>query len=121
MLAAVEAVHAVQEAKKRLSPELQGKGLFSSMTLWHYKSEGTPEHRCEYCDAFNGRDFLGSAIRTIFPDMIVVDEFQIYVNYHATLWGKMDTCKCYLWREGFNASTIFGEEPEELKIDNPEI
>jgi hypothetical protein len=114
----VKTVLATKEAKKRLTPELQGKGVFSAMTVWHYKAEGDPEHRCEACDSLDGKDFLGSSIRTMFPDMMIVDAYQIYVNYHETLWNRPDTCKCYLWREEepsaqvnlYNASTIFGDD-----------
>jgi hypothetical protein len=104
------------EAKKRLPKELEGKGMFSAMTVWHYQSENDKGNICPFCDAFNGKDFLGSAIRTAFPDLMVIDAYQIYVNYHMTLWGK-STCYCYLWREEepsaqtdlYNASTIYGE------------
>ena len=112
----VKAVNVAREAKLRLPKELRGKGMFSALTVWHYQSENDKGNRCEFCDAFNGRDFLGSSLRTTFPDLIVVDAYQIYVNYHMTLWNK-STCYCYLWREEepsaqvdlYNASTIYGD------------
>jgi hypothetical protein len=113
----VKAVQAVHEARSRLfHPDLIGKGIFSAMTVWHYRGHYESDTQCEHCKAFDGQDFLGSSIRVQFPDLEVIDENTIYVNYHMTLWGK-DTCKCYLWREedpsrqmkNYNDATLYGD------------
>jgi hypothetical protein len=117
----LQAIHRVvasvneADARRRLPPEAQGTGVYSSSAVWHYVSENTKGNRCEWCEHFNERDFLGSALRTVFPDHIVISPTQIYVNYHMTLWGK-STCYCYVWREDFGANvpnpeTLFGENP----------
>jgi hypothetical protein len=94
-LEAVQAVEAVAKSQKRL-PEGFKQTVYSSMDLWHYVLEEGANH-CEYCKGFADKIFLGSELRTWFPDHIVESENKIYVNYHMTLWGK-DTCKCYLYR-----------------------
>jgi hypothetical protein len=99
VLEAVYAVEAVEKAKQRLfHPDLVGKGIFSASTVWHYRGIYDSESQCEHCRGFDNKDYLGSALRLQFPDLEVIDEYTIYVNYHMTLWGK-DTCRCYLWRE----------------------
>jgi hypothetical protein len=115
---AIRTVQAVQEAKNRLfHPDLKGKGIFSAMTVWHYRGIYDSESQCEHCKGFDNKDYLGSSLRTNFPDLEVIDEYTIYVNYHMTLWGK-DTCRCYLWREedpsaqitNYNDVTLYGDE-----------
>jgi hypothetical protein len=98
------------DARSRLPPEAQGTGVYSASTVWHYVSENSKGNRCEYCEGFNERDFLGSALRTVFPDHIVIAPDQIYANYHMTLWGR-ETCYCYLWRDMELPSTLYGENP----------
>lgn len=111
----IQAVKQIQATDKHwLTEELQGKGIFSVNTVWHYKLEEGVEN-CKYCIAFDGRDFLGNVLRLNFPDLQVYDENYIWVNYHQTLWEK-DTCRCFLYREGAlpkfvaNPETLFGEE-----------
>jgi hypothetical protein len=107
----------VKEARTRLFPDLQGKGIFSKSTIWHYQLEDGVEH-CEHCKSNEGKDFIGTALRTAFPDLYVFDENYIWVNLHMTLWGT-STCRCFLYRAGMpslnpelmaaNPTTIFGE------------
>ena len=94
----MEAVRAVHEGAKRRKPLAfkPSTTFYSAMSLWHYVLEPGADH-CEYCKAFADQIFLGSALRSTFPDHYIEGENVIYVNYHETLWGK-DTCKCYLYR-----------------------
>lgn len=118
MQKAIAAVIAVHEARKRLfHKDLIGKGIFSASTVWHYRGHYDADSQCDHCKNYDNRDFLGSEIRTLFPDLEIVDENTIYVNLHMTLWGK-DTCKCYLWRatdpddivRTYNDPTLFGDD-----------
>lgn len=105
------------DARSRLPPEAKGTGVYSSMSLWHYVSENTKDNQCPYCARNNNRDFLGSSLRSVFPDHQVISPTQIYVNLHMTLWGK-STCYCYLWRELDNPSGLNLYNPESVLGDN---
>ena len=105
------------DAKSRLPPEAQGTGVYSSMSVWHYVSENSKGNECQYCASFNDKDFLGSDLRTNFPDHLVISPTQIYANYHMTLWGK-STCYCYLWRELDNPSGLNLYNPETMFGDS---
>jgi hypothetical protein len=113
----IEAV-CIVEAKARLfHPDLVGKGIFSALTVWHYRGHYDDKSQCVHCKELDNRDFLGNEIRARFPDLEVIDEYTIYVNLHMTLWGA-DNCRCYLWREEepagqiqtYNDATLFGDE-----------
>lgn len=95
---AVEVVRAVEGAKNRVPDALKRKvTFFTPMDTWFYVGQYDPATQCQHCRGFDGRFFLGSALRTWFPDLQIESEDLIYVNYHQTLWG-VDTCKCYLAR-----------------------
>ena len=116
---AVQIVSAVQlyEATKRKHWVYKKQTFYSKMDVWHYVLEAGADH-CENCKSQADRLFLGSALRTWFPDHTIEGKDRIYVNYHETLWGK-PTCKCYLYRmdsaadpysSRFEPAVKFGEE-----------
>ena len=110
----VKVVRAVEGARQRVPDRLKRKTtFFTAMDLWFYVGQYDPETQCQYCRAFDGRFYLGSELRTRFPDLQVESEDLIYVNYHMTLWG-VDTCKCYLTRVKDTTDVAYkiGQGPE---------
>lgn len=79
------------EAISRIPKQLRGKSFFGHYDVWMYVAEGPVETNCDKCREFDAQDFMGSHLRQMFPDLIVMDEDTIYPNVHQTLWGT-DTC-----------------------------
>ena len=96
MQAVAAAVQAVREARKRITFDTK-KTFFSNYDYWTYIAEGPIDTNCDKCAELDAQDFVGSQLRSMFPDLIVLDEDTIYPNVHMTLWGKA-TCKCILRR-----------------------
>jgi hypothetical protein len=91
----IEAVRLFEE--RRLIPaHLKDTHPFSQYALWDYVALGDLEDECETCRNFAGQQFMGSQIRSTFPDY-TWDGDDIRPNVHLTMWGK-DTCKCLLIR-----------------------
>jgi hypothetical protein len=119
LINAVKAVRAVEGARKRVPDALHNVSFFSALDMWFYVGQYDPETQCDYCRSFDGNFYLGSELRSRFPDLQIESEDLIWVNYHQTLWG-VDTCKCYLTRVkdttdvayklGQGAQIIYGEE-----------
>jgi hypothetical protein len=109
IMAVVEAVRAVHEgARQRVPDALKRKTtFFTAMDTWFYVGQYDPETQCDYCRGFDGNFYLGSELRTRFPDLQIESEDLIWVNYHQTLWGK-DTCKCYLTRVKDTTDVAYG-------------
>lgn len=113
-LEAVSIVLAV-EARQRIPDYLKDTHPFSHYAIWDYMNLGDPESECEHCLRYDGKQFTGDMLRTLFPDL-EFDGDDILPRVHMTLWGK-DTCKCRLIR--INTSNvapssvvIFSGEPE---------
>jgi hypothetical protein len=86
----------VVDATKRKSQELENVTIYGKSDYWHYLLDSRFTN-CENCKKFDGLDFYGDEIRSIFPDHLVVSGSLIRVHVHMTLWGK-PTCKCKLIR-----------------------
>ncbi len=96
MQSAVAAVMAVHEARKRLNTKTS-KTFFGHYDVWTYIAEGPLDTNCPKCTELDTQDFMGSHLRQMFPDLVILDEDTIYPNVHQTLWGK-PTCLCILRR-----------------------
>lgn len=96
MMQAVAAVAAVLEARKRINIDTN-KTFFGNYDFWMYIAEGPLDTNCDTCMTLDGQDFVGMQLRSMFPDLVVMDEDTIYPNVHQTLWGT-ETCKCVLRR-----------------------
>jgi hypothetical protein len=110
------AVAAVHEARKRLGIDTR-KTFFGHYDVWTYIAEGPIDTNCPKCMELDAQDFMGSHLRQMFPDLMIMDEDTIYPNVHQTLWGK-PTCKCILRRasEPLDALDIYdGDNLEPYK------
>jgi hypothetical protein len=101
MLRAIQAVQIVQD-KKWIPEELSEWGFFSKLDVWHYISI-SDTRRCWNCEQFDGLDFFGDELRSMFPDLTIESANVIAANVHMTLWGK-DTCRCKLVRVAYPAA-----------------
>jgi len=110
-----EAVSIVRmvEAVKRKHWVYKDITFYSAMDLWHYVLEAGADH-CEHCKALADVIFIGSELRSWFPDHYITSKDRIYVNYHETLWGK-STCKCYLYRVDSPADPYSSKFEPEVK------
>lgn len=87
----VEAVKAVQRVPK----ELRRKTFFGKYELWMYNAV-LDDRLCDICLEFEKNPrFLGSALRTIFPYLEILDEDTIKVHAHMP---RDDHCRCTLNR-----------------------
>ena len=72
----VQAVRAVQEAQKRISPEMpkwKGATFFSKQDVWLYDAR-MDSKVCSKCRQYEDiGQFLGSHIRLIFPYLTILD------------------------------------------------
>lgn len=96
----IQAVQAVRQTldKRWIPEELRDYSFFSVYDVWSYESENTKGNQCWACAQFEAiGTFFGDELRTIFPDLRIVDEVTILPRVHITLWGK-ETCKCVLHR-----------------------
>ena len=84
-------------AKQRVPKQYRSKSFFGHYDVWTYIAEGPLDTNCPKCMELDAQDFMGSHLRQMFPDLVIMDEDNIYPNVHQTLWGK-DTCKCVLRR-----------------------
>jgi hypothetical protein len=94
-------LHREVDARRLIPEHLKQSHPFSASALWTYylRTKHEPEGKsCPYCEMFDGRTFIGSEIRMLFPDYSWLGD-DIYVNIHKTLWGKEGTCACLLIRE----------------------
>ena len=115
MQAAAAAVQAVREARKRITFDTK-KSFFGAYDFWTYIAEGPIDTNCDKCTELDAQDFTGSQLRSMFPDLIVLDDDTIYPNVHQTLWGK-DTCKCILRRvtDGLDPTNFVAYEGDKLE------
>ena len=95
LLQAIKAVQTFQDAKLRI-PQVAKVTFFGQYDLWHYISI-SDDRRCKWCEAYDGREFVGRQIRTIFPDLSYRSPNILDPNVHQTKWGKL-TCRCKLVR-----------------------
>jgi hypothetical protein len=98
LLKAVQAVQAYQD-KTWIPPEFTEWGYFSPRDVWHYISI-SDTRRCWNCEQFDGMDFFGDELRSMFPDLVITGEHMISANVHLTLWNQ-PTCRCRLIRTFF--------------------
>ena len=110
MLKAVQAVQAVLD-KKWIPEELGEWSFFSKFDVWHYISISDSK-RCWNCEQFDGLDFFGDELRSIFPDLKIESANVIAANVHLTLWGK-ETCRCKLVRTFMPQAPKYFEQKEE--------
>jgi hypothetical protein len=97
-LEAVQAVLAVQKARKRIPEHMEATHPYSVNAIWTYYLRGHHEpegESCVYCQMFDGQSFTGDQLRTVFPDHYWVGD-DIYPNVHKTLWDIDSTCSCLL-------------------------
>jgi hypothetical protein len=98
---AVESFKALNKARLRIPAHLKNTHPYSIFASWTYyeRTHHDPTgETCLYCEMFDGQTFLGSDLRTLFPDHYF-DGDDIYPDVHKTLWGKEGTCACLLIRE----------------------
>ena len=97
ILQAIKAVQTFRDSRTRrpmaIKPELT---FFGQYDLWHYISI-SDDRRCKWCEQFDGKEFLGRQLRTIFPDLEIRSPSIIDPNVHTTMWGE-PTCRCKLVR-----------------------
>ncbi len=121
-LEAVLATEAVEKALKRVPESLKRTHPYSSQALWTYylRTLREPEgESCPYCILFDGQTFLGSQLRTVFPDHKWEGD-DIHPNVHMTLWGK-ETCACLLIREPEDAKPLNLQVWSQMGVDWKEI
>jgi hypothetical protein len=93
----LQAIKAVKDAKtRRLKALRENITFFGQYDLWHYITI-SDKRRCEWCEAYQAKEFVGRQIRSIFPDLEIISPNVIDPNVHITKWGK-DTCRCKLVR-----------------------
>jgi len=86
----VQAVMAVQEAQKRIPPDIK-KTFFSRFDVWIYHAV-LDNKLCDQCLAFEKQPrYFGSEIRSLFPYLEIQDENTIKANVHPH-------CRCFLTR-----------------------
>jgi len=86
----VQAVRAVQEAKKRIPPDIK-KTFFSRFDVWIYNAV-LDNKLCLKCLEFEKTPrYFGDQLRVLFPYLEIVDENTIKANVHPR-------CRCFLTR-----------------------
>jgi hypothetical protein len=97
ILQAVQAVKTLRDSRLRRPMAIkESLTFFGQYDLWHYISI-SDDRRCKWCEAYDGKEFVGRQIRTIFPDLEIRSPNIIDPHVHTTLWGKQ-TCRCKLVR-----------------------
>lgn len=90
MFQAIEAIQALQEAKRRIF--IDNVTFFSAHDEWMY-IEIRDQKLCPACDFnSNKKTFYGNELRYLFPYLLIVDANTIEVNEHPR-------CRCVLVRQ----------------------
>ena len=105
LLQSIKAVQTFNDARTRRLLAIKPKiTFFGQYDLWHYISI-SDKRRCQWCEKYDGQEFVGRQIRTIFPDLTIRSPNIIDPNVHTTKWGK-NTCRCKLVRVNLPEAVI---------------